>query len=157
MTLSSRCGSCTHTSAEARGEAEIGRRDFLARSALLAAAAALAACGVGADTTAPNLGSDSSINVPDFASLSAVGGVALITVSGARLAIVRTGASSFAALSRICPHQGSVVNQSGAGFLCPNHGAQFSSTGQWVGGQRTTNLHSYPTSYDPSTGILSIS
>ena len=80
----------------------------------------------------------------------------MVTIQGSPLAIVRTGTSTYVALSRICPHAGSTVNQSGSGFLCPNHGAQFSATGTWVGGQRTSNLRSYTTSYDAASGTLTI-
>lgn len=135
---------------------EIGRRTFLAQSALLAAAAALAACGVGADTTAPSIPSGTTIKVSDFPALAANNGVALVTLSGAQLAVVRMSATSFVVLSRVCPHQGGIVNQSGSSFLCPNHGAQFTLAGQWEGGQRTSSLHSYTTSFDATTGILTI-
>jgi cytochrome b6-f complex iron-sulfur subunit len=80
----------------------------------------------------------------------------MVNVSGSPFAIVRTDASTYLALSRICPHQGSVVNFTGNGFLCPNHGAQFTETGTWVGGQRTSNLRSYPTTFDSTTGTLTI-
>jgi cytochrome b6-f complex iron-sulfur subunit len=138
------------------GTTEIGRRTFLVQSGLLAAAAALAACGM-SDATAPNLASGTTIDVNSNSSLSTVGGVALVTAGGAQLAIVRTGTSSFVALSRVCPHQGGIVNRSGSGFQCPVHGATFDSTGKWIGGQRTNSLHSYDTSYDSTTGILTIS
>jgi cytochrome b6-f complex iron-sulfur subunit len=134
----------------------IGRRTFIARSTLLAAAAALAACG-GADSTSPTLNAGASINVNDYSALSNVGGIATVTVSGARLAIVRTGATSFLALSRVCPHQGGTIGVSGNGFRCPEHGATFDSTGKWIGGERTSNMHAYTTSYDAATGILSLS
>ena len=73
------------------------------------------------------------------------------------MAIVRTASASFVALSRVCPHQGGIVNPSGSGFQCPIHGAQFSSTGTWTGGQRTSSLHAYNTSYDAVTEVLTIS
>jgi cytochrome b6-f complex iron-sulfur subunit len=69
---------------------------------------------------------------------------------------VRTSASSFAAFSRICPHQGSTINVTSNGFSCPNHGAEFNSSGQWIGGQRTSNLTSYPVAYDSTAGTLTI-
>jgi cytochrome b6-f complex iron-sulfur subunit len=134
----------------------IGRRTFLAQSAVLAAAAALAACGAGASVTAPTLNGSTSIKVSDYPALANVGGVAMVNVSGSPFAIVRTDASTYLALSRICPHQGSDVNFTGNGFLCPNHGAQFTKTGKWVGGQRTSNLRSYPTTFDSTTGTLTI-
>lgn len=137
-------------------QTDIGRRTFLIQSGLLAAAAALAACGA-ADATAPTFSQSVSVDVSSNASLSTVGGVALVTAGGAQLAIVRTGAASFVALSRVCPHQGGTINQSGSGFQCPVHGATFDSTGTWIGGQHTSSMHSYTTSYDSTTGILTIS
>jgi cytochrome b6-f complex iron-sulfur subunit len=135
---------------------EIGRRTFLVQSALLAATAALAACSAGTDPTAPDLGGTSTLVVSDYPALSAVGGIALVSIQSSPFAVVRTGASSFVALSRVCPHQGSIVNQNGTGFLCPGHGAQFNASGTWVGGERTSSLRSYATAYDATTGTLTI-
>lgn len=135
----------------------LGRREFLARSALFAAAAAaLAACGA-VDSTSPGLGSQVTVKVSDYPALANVGGIALVNANGERLAVVRTGASTYVALSRVCPHQGGIVNPGGSGFVCPEHGATFSATGQWTGGQHTTNLHAYPTQFDASTQTLVIS
>src|SRR4051812_33819062 len=135
----------------------IGRRTFLIQTALLTAAAALAACAVGGDTTSPTLPAGSSIKVSDYSALNTVGGIALVSLNGARLAVVRTADTSYVALSRVCTHEGGIVNPNGSGFLCPNHGAQFNLTGTWIGGQRTSSLHSYSTSFDAATGVLSIS
>ena len=152
------CDGCSNAPAEPGPDAsEISRRTFLTQSALLAAAAALAACAVGPDSTAPSIPSGTTIKVSDFSALATNNGVAVTSLSSAPVAIVRVSASSYVVLSRVCPHQGGIVNNYGSGFLCPNHGAQFSLTGQWVGGQRTTNLHSYTTSFDASTGVLTIS
>jgi cytochrome b6-f complex iron-sulfur subunit len=147
------CGSCR---ALPIPEAGIGRRTFLAQGALLAAAAMLAACGASTDTTAPPLSTSTTIKIGDYAALAQVGGIALVTVQGAALAVVRTGASTFVALSRTCPHQGTTVNVSGSGFLCPNHGARFAADGTWVGGQPTGNMQSYATIYDATAGTLTI-
>ena len=134
------------------------RRTFLAQSAILAAAAALAACGAaGGSVTDPTLTGTTTLKVSDYASLASVGGIALVTIDSRPIAIVRTGTSSFLALSRVCPHQGSIINQSGTGFLCPNHGAQFSSTGTWIGGERTNNLRAYTAVYDAAAGTIAIS
>jgi cytochrome b6-f complex iron-sulfur subunit len=124
---------------------------------MMAAVAALAACAVsGSDLTAPTLSTPTVIKLSDQPSLANVGGVALVTIASSPFAIVRTGASTFVALSRICPHQGSTVNQISGGFLCPNHGAQFSSSGAWVGGQPTSSLRSYATVYDATAGTITI-
>lgn len=133
----------------------ISRRSFIERSALAAAAIALAACDV-SDATSPSLSGALDVKVSDYPALANTGGVALVSSGQARLVIVRTGASSFAALSRVCPHQGELVNPSSTGFLCPGHGARFSTTGTWTGGQRTSSLHAYSTSWNAATGILTV-
>jgi Rieske Fe-S protein len=154
--------SCTtlHAAGAAPAALEgVARRTFLIQSAIAVASAALAACG-GSLNTAPSIpttGSSNTITVASYPSLGTVGGVAVLTIGNAPLAIVRTGDTSFLALSRICPHQGGIVQQSGSGFQCPIHGARFSNTGQWTGGQNTSNLHAYATTYDAAAGTLTIS
>jgi cytochrome b6-f complex iron-sulfur subunit len=139
------------------GECAIGRRAFIMHSAVIAATAALAACVASADATAPSIPStDNTVDVNNFPALASIGGIAVISLGDAPLAIVRTGATTFLALSRICPHQGGTIGQSGNGFQCPVHGAQFSATGQWEGGQRTSNMFAYTTSYDAASGTLTI-
>lgn len=147
------CTSCAPRAIPADG---IGRRTFLAQSAMLAATAMLAACGAGSDATAPTLSGTATIKVSDYPALASVGGIAMVSIQGSPLAVVRTSSSGFVALSRVCPHQGSIVNQSGNGFLCPNHGAQFDATGRWLGGQRTSNMQSYGTTYDAAAGTVTI-
>ena len=136
----------------------VDRRTFISRAVLATAAAALAACAGGADAgiTGPTTVSTSTLRLSDYPALASVNGVALVTVSGVPLAVVRTGSTSFVALSRICPHEGTVINSSGNGFTCPRHGARFSITGTWQGGQRTSSLRSYATSYDAAAGTLTI-
>jgi Rieske Fe-S protein len=157
MESKSTCSGCAPAQTTETVRDGIGRRTFLAQSALLAAGALLAACAAG-DTTAPGttISSTTDIKLSDFPALATVGGIALVNVSGNPLAIVRTGDASFVTLSRICPHQGSTINPSGSGFLCPGHGARFNSTGQWVGGQSTSNMRSYATSYDAAAGTITI-
>jgi|SRR5690242_5023100 len=137
----------------------IGRRTFLVQSGILAAIAALNACGGlgGSDVTSPNVPANSSITISDYPALANVGGVAMITLGSAPIAVVRTGTSSFIALSRVCPHQGGIVQLSRNDFVCPNHGATFDMSGNWIGGQRTSSLHHYTTGYDAATGTLMIS
>jgi cytochrome b6-f complex iron-sulfur subunit len=130
----------------------IDRRTFLAAAAALA----LAACAAGdSGGTGPST-IGTTIDVTTYSALSADGGVALISLQGTPLAIVRTNATTYLALSRVCPHQGSTVNKVSTGFLCPRHGAAFDTTGKWVGGERTSSLRSYPTTYDPATHKLTI-
>ncbi len=151
------CGGCAHERAVDHSPTGIGRRTFLAQSALLAAAALLAACAADA-VSAPGTAIDSTsdIKVSDFPALASVGGIALVTASGNPLAIVRTGDTTFVTLSRVCPHQGNIVNPNGSGFLCPGHGARFTATGQWSGGERTSNMRAFVTSYDAAAGTITI-
>jgi len=139
----------------ARRADDIDRRVFLARGGMTAVAAALAACGLSNTPTAPgSLSQQITITLSQYPSLANVNGVAYVDANGNPLAIVRTSASTFVALSRICPHAGSTINTANYGFLCPGHGAQFDFSGHWLGGQRTTNLTSYPTQYDAAAGTL---
>jgi nitrite reductase/ring-hydroxylating ferredoxin subunit len=151
-----RCGEACPCGAIAGGSPAIGRRDFVASAAAALAAMALAACAGGDYLTSPGTVPSTEIKVSDFPALATTGGVATTSVGGTPLAIVRTGAATFAAFSRICPHQGTTINVVSNGFRCPRHGATFNLSGQWIGGQRTSNLTSYPVTYDDTTGTLTI-
>jgi cytochrome b6-f complex iron-sulfur subunit len=95
--------------------------------------------------------------VNSYPALANVGGVAMVTLGSAPVAIVRTSTSTFLALSRVCPHQGGIVQLSNNDFVCPVHGATYNLSGQWIGGQRASSLHQYQTSYDQASGTLTIS
>ena len=142
------CHSCAN---DAGSSAGVDRRGFL----LAAAALAFAACADAGSSTEPEA-VGSTIDVSTYPQLANTNGVALVTVGGASLAIVRTGETSFLALSRRCPHQGATVKATSSGFTCPRHGARFSATGAWVGGERTSSLRTYPTQYDAATRKLTI-
>jgi cytochrome b6-f complex iron-sulfur subunit len=137
-------------------EEGIGRRSFLVQSGILAAMAALAACGA-SGATSPMLPPNSQIDVGNYPTLANAGGVALVSFGSAPVAVVRVSTASFIALSRVCPHQGGIVNESNNRFVCPNHGATFDLNGTWIGGQPTSNLHQYSTSYDAGSNTLTIS
>lgn len=135
----------------------IARREFVTGAGAALAAIALAACGSTGDfVTSPGTVASTTIKVSDFPALANVNGVATTSVGGTPIAIVRTGTSSFAAFSRICPHQGTTINVVSTGFQCPRHGATFNLSGQWTGGQRTSNLVSYPVAYDSTSATLTI-
>ena len=144
--------------AECAEKAGTSRRDFIATSAMTAAAALLlAACGGASSATGVNTGPVSLlVQISNYPPLATVGKIARVDNGGAPVAAVRTGASTFAAFSLICPHFGCTVGINGSSFLCPCHGAQFASTGVWIGGQRTTNLASLNTSYNATSGVLTI-
>jgi Rieske Fe-S protein len=134
------------------------RRAFLAASAATAVTAILvSACGGASDASVVTGPVTLDVQVSSYSTLANVGGIAQVDNGGTPVAAVRTGADTFAAFSLICPHRGCTVGISGSAFRCPCHGAQFASTGAWTGGQRTSNLTSLSTSYDATTGVLSIS
>lgn len=158
------CGDCTAMGPQqllasyAAAEDGIARRTFLVQSGILAALAALTACNAGSSSTAPNVPSGSSINVNNYPALANAGGVATVSFGGAPVAIVRTqiNPASFLALSLICPHQGGNIQFLGSRFQCPVHGATFDVDGNWIGGQPTSNMHQYSTSFDASTNTLTV-
>jgi Rieske Fe-S protein len=139
------------------------RRAFLSQSTIAAVTALLIeACGSGVwEPTSPQANvipsTGLTFTMSSYPALASVGGIAkVVDPTGAPLALVRTGAATFVALSLACPHQGTTVNISGSGFLCPNHGARFAADGTWTGGQATANLTSYAVTYNAAAGTLTI-
>jgi len=137
----------------------VTRRDFLIRSAAVAAAASLLeSCGngifggAGGDNVPP--GGPITIQIADFPALATVGQPVRV---GDRRAAVRVGTNTFIALSMICTHQQTTTNVSGTGFFCPNHGSRFSSDGSVTQGPATTPLVQLTTTYDAGAGTLTIS
>jgi nitrite reductase/ring-hydroxylating ferredoxin subunit len=152
------CGS-TRAAADVPRNAGIDRRAFLAHGATAAVAVALAACGIATDmSTSPGtLSQKLTLTLSAYPALAKVDGVVYVSdSSGNPVAVVRTSSSSFVALSRICPHAGNIIQSVSGGFYCPGHGAQFSYSGQWVGGQPTYSMSSYPAVYDATAGTLTI-
>lgn len=135
----------------------IDRRAFVSDALLAAAVMALAACGDGGPTEpeAPPP-SGTRVDLNGQAALSTVGGVAVMTVSAYRIAVIRTGQTSYTVLSRICPHQGGTIELRGSNFVCSRHGATFDRNGTWIGGQQTTNMRTLNTTYDPATNTITI-
>lgn len=137
----------------------VSRRAFLERSSAAALGALLVGCGDG--VLGGTLGVDpatgvSLVTVSRFPTLAAVGGVAFASGGSVPLIIVRTGEEAFDVFNRRCTHRGTQVNVSGAGFRCPNHGAQYSLTGKWTGGLRTGDLKRIAASFDATTGVLTV-
>jgi len=156
-TASTACSGCAHNPQ---------RREFVT-SLLLASVGSYfaAACGDGliggplgpgnAELPAPLV-----VNVSAFPELATVGGTARVdpNTPSRPIAVTRTGAASFVALSLICPHQRyKPIQIVGFGFQCPNHGAQFDQVGNWAGGQHTRDLVSYDVVYDSGADTLTIS
>jgi Rieske Fe-S protein len=146
----------------ASDQANLSRREFVCLCGTGAGAALLAGCGI-TDSNFPHPPESVSLTltVGDYPALAAIGGVVLVAdTSGSPLAVIRTGGAGggggaeFLALSRICTHQGGRIDRNGSGFKCTNHGATFDPTGTWIGGQSTTSMRSYPTSYDGQTLVI---
>lgn len=140
------------------------RREFLAQAFLAAlGAVVMTACGDGQiggpfGPDAQPLPEPLVITVGDFAALAAIGGTARVDAATTRpVAVTRTGAQTFVALSMICPHQSfKPIDITSVGFRCPNHGARFDRVGNHTGGQRTTALNRYTAIFDVATDGLTI-
>ena len=135
----------------------IDRRSFLAHSSLMALGAMVAsACGDG-DAGPSSPGSvNVTVNPATYPTLASVGGIARISGTSTPIAVVRSSASSYRAFWLVCPHQGSTVGINGTSFLCPGHGAMFSNTGAWTGGQPTSGLHEFTVTADAAAGTITI-
>ncbi len=124
------------------------RKEFFAKVGFGAATALLPACvaGLSASCTSDSSSSGSSGNV-DFTldissgSLATDGG---FLVSN-KIVVARVNATTFLAVSAACTHEGTNVNfvSSSNTFHCPNHGANFSSTGVHLNGPGSGNLKQY--------------
>jgi cytochrome b6-f complex iron-sulfur subunit len=130
----------------------MNRKEFFARVGFGAAAVLVPACIGGIATSCSgdsSSGGDPAPTGVDFVvdvstgSLATNGGF-LVTKG---IVVARTLAGDFLAVSASCTHEGTNVNYSASGnkFVCPNHGAQFSSTGVVTVGPATRNLTQYNT------------
>lgn len=96
------------------------------------------------DTTGgTNTGGTTTVDLAsnDFSALKTVGGFAY---SGS-IIIIRTGTSSYIALSSICTHQSCTVAYSSSDdkIKCPCHGSMFSTGGSVLQGPAASSLKSY--------------
>lgn len=98
-----------------------------------------------------------TVKLSDYPTLATVGGIAKLNGTATPIAVVREAAAQYRAFSLVCPHEGTTVGINGTGFLCPNHEARFSGTGQWLGGQVTSSLHEFAVASNATAGTLSIS
>lgn len=133
----------------------MNRKEFFSRVGFGAAAALLPACIAGLASSCSSDNSSSPIASPpptgvDFVldvstgSLTTNGGF-LVTKG---IVVARTNSGTYIAVSASCTHEGTIVNYNASGnnFICPNHGAQYSSTGVVTQGPANTNLKQYNTS-----------
>lgn len=147
----------------------LSRREFLSRSTFaVAGAAALAAgCGDGQfgptalAVTNPTANGGITLKVASVPGLATVGQLVKLPPTVGLIAVKRTGASTFAAISTVCTHQGCEIDITGTTFECPCHNSRFDNDGrvtrQPVGtGGSATNLPTYTTKYDAATDTLTI-
>ena len=151
QTILAGCGTC------------ITRRDFLGKVAVVAGAVIVAGCSVSDLTnvgTGAIPGGTISFKSTDYAALATAGQpVEVKTSTGAAsgIAVVRTGASTFLALSMACTHEGTKTFISGQTFDCPNHGARFNSTGAVTLGPANRALTQRTLAYDATTDTITVS
>lgn len=138
------------------------RRTFISEAAQLAALAVLAsACSAGlGSVTGPSgskLTQSITVKLSDYPALAKAVSAVRLNGTNVPIALVNEGGGSYIALSLICTHQGGTVQWNGQIFICPVHGAEFASDGHWIGGQPTTSLVTYHTTYDAAAGTVTIS
>ena len=126
----------------------ISRKEFLNQVGLGAAALIAPVClgGLSAcseNSVAPTGDVDFTVDISS-GSLATNGGS--LVENG--IIIARTSSGSFLAVSAACTHEGATVNfNSGSSeFICPRHGAKFSSTGRVIAGPTNRDLARYNTS-----------
>jgi Rieske Fe-S protein len=147
----------------------IDRRGFLAKSALAAAAlVVIDGCGDGqigppthrSNGGDPNLppGSGVTVKLSDFPALATIG--TLVDV-GRERAVVRTGASTFRGLSRICTHEQCDTDVRNNRFECPCHGSIFAADGSVIRGPSVasppiTPLRILEVTFDATAGTITV-
>jgi Rieske Fe-S protein len=76
--------------------------------------------------------------------IAAVGSAAVVQYGSGSLLLAHTAASTFVAVSAVCPHQGCLINGfSGGSYVCPCHGSTFSTSGQVTRGPANANLRTF--------------
>ena len=150
------------------------RRDFCTHAcramSLVAVGSVMHACGgsttspsgANAGTSLPALtGTVSnrtiSVTVGSGSPLATVGGSALVQSTSGNFLVARTSQDAFSALTAVCTHEGcTITNVSGATFICPCHGSQFSTSGAVVKSPATRSLATFATQFADSTLTIAI-
>lgn len=141
-----KCSGCTLRNST------VSRRDFVSAATLSAVAVVLTACGGEDGPTgpiSPGVG-EISVRITDFPVLKTVGAVAKVRNSPP-VAMARTS-DGYIAFSMSCTHRGyTVVIDDDYTIFCPNHGAEYTATGVWRGGQKTSSLVRLPVVVDENS------
>lgn len=127
----------------------MNRKEFFAKVGFGAATVLLPACiaGLATSCSSNNEGITTVPTTVDFiidistGSLATDGGFLV----SKNIVVARVDATTFLAVAAACTHEGTNVNYVSASktFHCPNHGANFSSTGNHLNGPGTGNLKQY--------------
>lgn len=102
------------------------------------------------------------IDINKETALQNVGGAVKKRISsvngGSVIIVVRTGETTFVALSAICTHQGSEVGLPDKDVItCPNHGSRFNATnGSVINGPATSPLPKFTATYDANYNTVTI-
>lgn len=85
---------------------------------------------------------------PTYSKLNTVGSYVIVN----SIVIARVSATTFAAVTQVCSHEGKkkVYFRSGE-FYCPEHGARFDTSGKGLNGNGSKGLRSYPTQLTGTT------
>jgi cytochrome b6-f complex iron-sulfur subunit len=133
------------------------RKDFLSQVGVGAAAflapiclGGIAGCGKSSKNSTPNAPSNVDFTLDVSSGNLASNGGYLVSQG---ILVARTNAGTFLAVSAACTHESTSLTYNAANnnFVCPNHGAKFSSTGVVILSPATTNLTTYRTSLTNST------
>ena len=129
------------------------RRDFLksacGEAALALGPVLLAEHAMAADGIVRKPNGQVVVTVAKIPALAKTGcDVNLGTVKGSPVPVVRTGPTTFRALSLSCTHQGVTVQQSGAIWKCPAHGSQFNVDGSFIAGPAGRALNTVPSTFN---------
>lgn len=135
------------------------RREFCAGCGKAAGLLVLgAAAGCSGSPTGPSSGntqpltsvtatvSGRTVTVPVGASspLAATGSMAMTQTSIGTFLLARTGATTLSVLTATCTHESTTINRSdGSQFVCPNHGAIFTTSGAVVKGPANRSLQQF--------------
>jgi len=135
----------------------LNRRDFLAKSAIAAAAlVGVEGCGDGQiGPTAVVLGGPVTIALAEFPALATVG--QLVAIPGNR-AVVRTSTSAtgFKAFSAVCTHEGCSTEVQNNRFECPCHGSIFAIDGSVIQGPASSPLPTRGVTVDSAAGKITV-
>lgn len=141
----------------------LSRRAFLAKGGLVVAGAAALVAGCGDGQFGPEMRASTtgtlSFKVASLPGLANTGQLVKIPPTLGLIAVKRTGATTFFAVSTVCTHQGCETNIAGSGLECPCHSAAYDANGKVIRQPTTgsaTNLPTYTAAYDSATDTLTI-